>query len=638
MCSLINCDLPKHFMSKLLTADPPHVSSQPAPPAADSYPPPDSETQSFRFNATSMRLDGISLAKTVVVNQAQHNILNNINLTVLPGELVGIAGQSGAGKSTLVEVLNGRCQSQGHVLVNGHELDNIEAQYRMAHSYIPQHDILHRTLTVDQVLRYASRLRLPTYTAKSVIEERINYVLHMVDLDEPATLRHQPVETLSGGEQRRLSIALGLVTEPQFLFLDEPTSGLDPLLERHVMLTLRRLVTAGHSVVLVTHVTANLMQCDYVAFLSNGFLTYFGPPHEAVDFFEAQSFAEIYQIVDQRGDYWSQRFHSPWVKSFQQNVVKRVESSPIYDTNATPTPMPPTVTVDDHLNQCRVLMGRMVAVTLRDRITLAILLLVMPLIAVWITMLSDRTAFVGRAFRPISDTYAAWKVAEPRLMMMGLAAILLGLFGASYELVREQLIFRHEYMINLKIWPYLFSKLFVLAGFGAVQCLLFMTVIVLKFKMPDSGILFPVVIELYITLLLTVIASIALGLMISSLAPSANAVTYLALVALFAQIAFSGAVFGLDPFSEMISYFSISRWSLDAMGSSINMNELGKLTQLCSFDECFAMPTTSGWMGVGYHTSVGHLIQSWGLLCAFIATYMILTYYFTQRRLKHIYQ
>ena len=280
-----------------------------------------------------MRLDGVRLTREVGRGARQKRILKDISISVYPRDFVALVGASGAGKSTLLMALNGFARAQGQVLVNGDDLYQHFDLYRTMIGYVPQDNIIHKELTVASALCYAARLRLPPDTSAQEIERRIDTVLQRVGMTGQ---KNQVVSSLSGGQRKRVSIAVELLAEPPLFFLDEPTSGLDPGLEKKMMHTLRHLADGGRTVVLVTHATANITQCDHVCFLSQGRMVYFGPPEEALQFFGVTSgdFADIYARLDdpdpgqarQKAAQWEQRFHqSP---QYQQYVADRQRTLP----------------------------------------------------------------------------------------------------------------------------------------------------------------------------------------------------------------------------------------------------------------------------------------------------------------------
>jgi ABC-type multidrug transport system ATPase subunit len=181
------------------------------------------------------------------------------------------------------------------MLIDGKDLYHQLDAYRTQMGYVPQDDIIHKDLPVRRALWYAAKLRVPDATAKEV-NERIDRVLDLVDM---RAHDKKPVKVLSGGQRKRVSIAAELLAEPALLFLDEPTSGLDPGLEKKMMYDLNVLADEGKTVVLVTHATANIEQCHHVAFLVRGRLAYYGPPAQAIEFFDAHDFADIYLKLSQ---------------------------------------------------------------------------------------------------------------------------------------------------------------------------------------------------------------------------------------------------------------------------------------------------------------------------------------------------
>ena len=241
-----------------------------------------------------IRIDALHLQKRGVNDVT---LLDDISLSIPPRTFVALVGGSGAGKSTLLDALNGlRPAQQGSVLYNGQDYYSHLPAYSAQLGYVPQDDIVHRDLTVERALYYAARMRLPSDFTEEQIEQRIKEVLDDVEL---AQRRDLLVRKLSGGQRKRVSIALELLANPSVFFLDEPTSGLDPGLDRKMMLLLRNLADRGHTIVLVTHATNNINACDYVCFLcAGGRLAYFGPPDQAKVYFGKADFAEIYSSLE----------------------------------------------------------------------------------------------------------------------------------------------------------------------------------------------------------------------------------------------------------------------------------------------------------------------------------------------------
>ncbi len=374
------------------------------------------------------RLDTVNLGKQVAGGRM---ILTDVSLAVLAGEFISLVGGSGAGKSTLLRAMNGfNPATQGQMLIDGEQLyPNLDA-YRMIMGYVPQDDIIHRELTVGKALYYAAKLRLPD-ADKAEIDRRIHEVLEMVDMDAHV---HKPVRVLSGGQRKRVSIAVELLAQPDLLFLDEPTSGLDPGLEKKMMYDLNRLADRGKTIVLVTHATANIEQCDHVAFLSQGYLSYYGPPGEAIQYFHAQDFADIYLKLTQEvnpaegkpapdhlqavypavqarlanapkskdghgarlesGVLWAEHYRqSP---QFQQYVAARQQQLILGAYGAVASGGRPPRGRDSGLRQIPILARRHLDLIRNDKRTLFILLLMMPIISLLFMMVSKKYDIVGR--------------------------------------------------------------------------------------------------------------------------------------------------------------------------------------------------------------------------------------------------
>jgi len=599
----------------------------------------DQHTLTQAAPTNSYRLDALRLMRPVTVGATPLTllrrgagmtklILNDISLSIHPREFVALVGGSGAGKSTLMKALSGFTPVQGQVLVNGDDLYRSYGIYRSVLGYVPQDDIIHRHLTVGGALGYAARLRLPDATAAE-IDQRVTTVLDQVEMTAHVG---KLVEALSGGQRKRVSIAAELLADPGLFFLDEPTSGLDPGLEKKMMVTLRRLADAGRTVVLVTHATANIDQCDHVAFMADGRLAFYGPPRKALTFFGAQDFADIYTRLTYPLDpvknpppaQWRPPPSSPgggapgyppaaevWAAcyrdstQYKQYVAQRLQQ--------TPAPAPPAAAQikavkqkDSALRQFGVLTQRTVDLVRRDVVSLVTLLAVMPIIGLLLLVMANRADLTGlpphaiaaEIQREIDDAWltendyfndndqfkGVYQVAgatQTVLFMLALAAGLLGVFAASYEIVREEAIYQRERMVNLKLGPYLLSKIVVLAGFALVQCLLLLWVVGRKIEFPADGVLLPGWLELYVTLFLASLTGITLGLLISALVRSQNTVIYLILLVMFVQIMFAGAIFGLPGPAAAVSYLTPTRWTLEALGDTVDIVRLNELSVTC---------------------------------------------------------
>ena len=254
---------------------------------------------------------GIDLEGLGTTVKGGKQILRDVDLSILPGEFVAIVGGSGAGKTTLMDAMSGvRPATEGSVRYNGRDYYAHLDLYRTVLGYVPQDDIIHTALPVRRTLEHAARLRLPPDTPPEALHEVVDETITALGLEPHAETR---VGALSGGQRKRSSIGVELLTRPRVFFLDEPTSGLDPATETHMMRLMRRLANDGTTVLATTHATKNLMLCDKVVFLARGgYLAYAGTPRRALQYFGTQDCDEIYERLDAESTpaEWADRFRA----------------------------------------------------------------------------------------------------------------------------------------------------------------------------------------------------------------------------------------------------------------------------------------------------------------------------------------
>ena len=577
----------------------------------------------------NVRLDALHLTRRV---PAPHGgtrvILNDVSLSIQPREFVALVGASGAGKTTLMRALSGAARAEGVVLINGADFYCDYDAYRAMLGFVPQQNIIHRGLPVISALRYAAKLRLPLDWQDAQIEQRVAQVMRMVEI-EPQ--RDQLVRKLSGGQIKRVSIAVELLAQPALFFLDEPTSGLDPGLEKKMMYTLRQLADQGQTIILVTHATANIDQCSKVAFLANGRLVFFGTPDEARRFFQPPNaahpadFADIYtELARVSNPQNPERTAQEWQSRFQQSALhQKYIAQPLQHAqpSARAQRIAPRRPKISRGLQSIILTRRHLELIARDPFTLFVLLAVMPLIGLLVLLIADPISLVGASANYIAQqiTYLKFGDAEKMIFVVSLAATLLGLFASAYEIVREQAIYQRERMINLSILAYVFSKAGVLFGFSLLQALLFLGVLALRVELPTQGVFLPAPVEMYITLVLTTMASVGLGLFISALTRNDRLVIYIVLLVLFAQILFAGVIFELPGVARPLAWLTVSHWSIDALGSTVDMRQLQEL------DKIAGAPVVKATWDVNYGHTVKHLVSRWLVLGGFAATFVALT-------------
>ncbi|RYU58202.1 FHA domain-containing protein [Methylolobus aquaticus] len=519
-----------------------------------------------------LRLDARHLNKWVSV---EDNLLQDISLCICPQEFVALVGMSGAGKSTLMDAVNGfRPATHGQVSVNGIDLYANFDLFRNDMGYVPQRDIVHQELTVYRALDYAAQLRMAPDTAPAERHARIREVLDDLDLTERQDM---PIHQLSGGQIKRVSIGVELLTKPRLFFLDEPTSGLDPGTEHEMMKLLRKLADQGRTILLSTHATKNVMMCDKVIFLARGgHLAYFGPPEEALPYFdqfrsarerrrEDIEFDHIYGILsdEARGtpEAWSQRYRDS--RQYRENIVERLngQASPV----AAAGERPKLHRYAGTFRQFLVLSARNLDIMRQDRFGLGLMLLLAPVIGL-MDFIWGSTLFDPERGDPTKIITV--------LFMAGLIAVMVGAMASVREIVKEVDIYKRERAINLKVTSYVLSKVWV-----GVCLSLYQAAVLLAckwfFVLSSSGLSPPDYAGLFLTLFLGTLSGYLIGLCISAAAPNQNVAILLVVVVLVPQFLFAGALLPLDliPGGEKISAGATSRWAFEAM---VNITGVGR--------------------------------------------------------------
>ncbi len=622
-----------------------------------------------------IRIDALNVTK--VVGNDKTIIINNISIAIPPRSFVALVGGSGAGKSTLMDALNGlRPAQQGTVLYNGQDYYQNLAAFSTQLGYVPQEDIIHRDLTVERALYYAAKLRLPSDTTEKQIQQRIEEVLSDVDM----TFRRKVlVSKLSGGQRKRVSIALELLADPNVFFLDEPTSGLDPGLDRKMMQLLRTLADRGRTIVLVTHATNNIKSCDFVCFLCRGGrLAYFGPPDEAKAYFGKSDFAEIYSTLEPPDD--KSTIPQEAEARFKQSAdfMKYVDAPLRNDTGRITNVAAPTTVVKqpkrgNPWKQFGLLSSRYMELLKNDVGNLLILLLQAPVIGIILFLLTNPMAFsVGSdsnsllfcpprtttisgqsvSYNNCDDLYnllqsdqgqqyaqqhggvgavmesaeaAGGGNAETTLFIMAFAAVMFGCINGAREIVKEAPIYKRERTVNLGIVPYMFSKIIVLGILCLAQSLVLTFLVSIKAPFMHST-LFPPFMEIYITMALTSLAGLMLGLTVSALVPNNDRAMSIVPLVLIPQVIFSGIIFKLNnPVLQFLGAFFPARWAMAAMGSSVGIHG-----SLIGSDDFSFQGTLYSQVGEG--AAVFHLFLCWFFLILTIFSLGGLIAYFLKKK------
>lgn len=487
----------------------------------------------------------------------------------LPGRtLLAVIGPSGAGKSTLLNALTGaRPADSGDVRYAERDLYQDYDELRQRIALVPQDDVLHTQLTVRQALSYAARLRFPADTTASDRRRRVEEVLAELGLSGQADQR---ITSLSGGQRKRTSVALELLTKPSLLFLDEPTSGLDPGMDRSVMRTLRDLADDSRTVVVVTHNVANIEICDQLLLLApGGWVAYFGPPTEALRYFDQRDFADIFLLLATApGEHWARRFRqSPDYQPTRSGQPGAVGRRSAETSGRAPRQQ-------GSLTQLAVLSRRYLAVIASDRqyvIFLAVLPLVLSLLA---------RAVPGSAGLSVSAAIAADDPQPSRLLLvLIIGAALMGAAASVRELVKERAIYRRERAIGLSIGAYLSSKILVLGIITGLQASLFTMISLLGRTSPDD----PLILtsghtEILLAVLCVAITSMLTGLVISAVIDNADRGMPLLVLMIMVQLILCGGLFEVydRPVLEQVSWLVPSRWGYSMTAATADLAVLSR--------------------------------------------------------------
>jgi ABC transport system ATP-binding/permease protein len=526
-----------------------------------------------------LRLDAFHLGKTV--GKEKKKILRDVSLSIKPQEFIAVVGGSGAGKSTLVTALCGfKPATEGAVLLNSVDLYRNFDAYRNEMGYVPQDDIIHVDLTVYKALDYAAQLRMPADTTATEREQRVREVIDELDLKSAADTT---IRQLSGGQRKRASIGVELLTRPSLFFLDEATSGLDPATESQMMKLLRKLADQGRTIVLITHATKNVMVCDKVCFLvRGGLLAFYGPPEEALGYFGVQDFDEIYEKLESGGtpEEWAQRYlASPQIQEYVVKPLTEVAQSWTGGNGGgngagagrgTPAPgvaapggsaaSGAKVGSTSGWSQFRILSSRYLHIIMRDKKTLILLLAIAPVLSAM-----DFVTWKRDLFDPV--TGSATKVVT-MLFMACLVGVLVGTITSVREIVKEDAIYRRERMVCVKVFPYVASKIAVGSIFALYSAfILFLS----KVLAVDFSHLSPAgYAALLFTFILCTFAGLMWGLLVSAVAPTEDRAMLLVILVLVPQFIFSGGmlpVADLGVAGKFIGVLTSTRWGLGAMAT-----------------------------------------------------------------------
>ena len=481
--------------------------------------------------------------------------ISGSSLAIEPGQLVAFVGGSGAGKSSLLTTLVGHNMDyQGSITINGSELRDSYNSIKQEIGFVPQDDIVHMDLTVEEVLRYSARLKLPDRESqRDAVEKALTEL-------EISHRRKAKIKDLSGGQRKRVSIGVELLADPRILFLDEPTSGLDPGLDKRMMQLLRSLADGGRTVALVTHATNNVMLCDQVVFLGRGgYLCYAGRPQDCNKYFGVDGdFSDVYQrleVSDNEIQHLSEQF-----RSRQAIGPNRKNSAEI----TAPTRSSDSIIerFNEFFPQFQTLISRDIKLQSRDITSIALNAITAPAAAFMLAVAANNRGIFNATQNGSFNTYLD---AQRILFVIVCSCVWVGLSSSLQTIVRERPIFKRERAFNLLPEAYLLAKVLVMLGTSLIQAVLLAATVSVLFEYPtDIGPLWAI--RIGVAAFITLVSVGSQALLVSSLVKNSQQASSFAPLLLIPQLVFGGVLFNLSESSSSLYTVISSRWSMILMG------------------------------------------------------------------------
>ncbi|MGV9670927.1 FHA domain-containing protein [Gordonia sp. NPDC003504] len=513
--------------------------------------------------AGGLQVHGVSL-----VVDGGKQLLQNVEFSARPGSLTAVIGPSGAGKSTVSRIVAGlNSPTSGQVTFENRSVHEEYDALRTRIGMVPQKDVLHHKLTLRQALRYAAELRLPPDLSKADRDNVINGVLAELQLTEHVDTR---VEKLSGGQQKRASVAMELLTGPSLLILDEPTSGLDPALDRQVMSTLRRLADAGRVVLVVTHSLTYLSMCDQVLLLAPGGKTaYCGAPGDVGAAMGTSDWAEIFAFVAAQPD----TAHMRYLQGRGQPAPPPSPRPP-----GPPIPVPQT----SFVRQSSTIGRRQVRLIFAD-VGYLVFLVLLPVVLGLLTLVIPGDTGFGKAAPPLGsppgtppkDGAEAIQV----LVVLVVGAAFMGAALTVRDLVGERDIFERERAVGLRPGAYLWAKIVVFFIAAVLQSLVMVAITFAGRGLPEmGGAILPPAAALVLAVAALACVSTLVGLAISASVKSNEQVMPPLVIVVMVQLVFCGGLFKLDaPGLTQLSWIFPSFWGYNAAAGAVDLVEINPI-------------------------------------------------------------
>jgi len=517
-------------------------------------------------------------ARDVTIEVPAKRLLDRVSLTMYPSEFVGLMGPSGAGKTTLMNAMNGYTPpTSGMVTFNGQDLYQNYAQFAAHLGYVPQDDIIHRDLTVGQALYYTAKLRLPPDNSESEIQDRIGKVLNQLGLEgtENVLIGSPEKKGISGGQRKRVNLAMELLTDPSVLFLDEPTSGLSSEDALMVMKVLRELADSGKAILLTIHqpsLEAYRLMDNLILVGKDqnspdpGVLVYYGPAYpDAVHFFNPNGIPNLQPGVDPSPDEvlrgLAKDSTRTWCEAYRKSRHRRefVSERSGKTVSAPDSHMISEDPRDFGITQLWTLVRRYFTIKMRDSWNTIILLAQAPIVAALVILVFGKD--VSQEM-----TGEQWYLVRSKLsitiFLMGLSALWFGCSNSVREIVGEWAVYHRERMVNLKIPSYVGSKLAVLGALGVIQCSTLLILVYWGCELKGS------IVVLFLLLLAVAAVGTAIGLMLSAVAPTSEVAIALLPIILLPMVILGGVMQEVHNMNGPTRFFAAgapSRWAFESM-------------------------------------------------------------------------
>jgi ABC-type multidrug transport system ATPase subunit len=539
-----------------------------------------------------VRVDVNNLSRQMrIAKRGNVTLLDAVSLTVSVGELVAIVGPSGAGKTTLLEAMAGIAPAtSGSVRFDGIDLHANLGTFRGELGYVPQDDIIHADLPLQRTLRYAARLRLASSKTAAEVDDAVRDALEAVGLSDHADVR---VGSLSGGQRKRASIAVELLTDPHVFFLDEPTSGLDPITSTEIVAHLRHLADRSATVVFTTHSVEDLAWCDRIVFMTRGGrVGFIGTVDEALAQFGVDSIPKLYcRLAEPDGAVYETGTEAAHA---MPRAARHVSTRP----------------VASGLIQWRVLTRRTFETITRNRLTLAILVGSPALVVGMFAILFRPGAFDFENPSPSSMVMIGFWVV--------FAAFFFGLTYGLLQICTERTILRRERLVGLRLGAYVASKVTILVPFLLLVVVAMLGVLRVLNRLPSRP---PsTYASIGVGLLLCAVAALGLGLLASASVGNVAQATLALPMLCFPAVLFSGAILPVHLMAGTGSALSVvipSRWAFEALG-----HDLGARRIFAQGGSQLGPPLLASYGNAGTQSTITY----WLVLAAFAAVFLIATW------------